>query len=217
MANTKTKTFFAACVTLAATTAAATARAGVVSYTGALTGTDPTFNRPVSTTTLSGVGTAVAYDTDTFVADTAGPYSIAGDYTAGGVGTAAGLDGYLFLYAPAFVPAFVPATPLLNLVAAEDDFDPDGTAGPAVGGDGSLIPSSGAYGPATSATTLTLTPGVPYTPVVSSFYNTTATNGLGAYTVTISGAATGVPEPIALAAGAAGAVGLPGRRRTRRA
>ena len=103
----------------------------VIVFNGELTAADPTYNRPSSTTSLSGVGTAVAYDTYSFVAS-AGPYSVDGNYGAGI------LDGYLFLYNPSFAPG----SALTNLIAADDDNDPDG-AGPLGSLNGSLIPSSG--------------------------------------------------------------------------
>jgi hypothetical protein len=100
-------------VALAALVAASgTVSAATLTFNGALSATDPTFNRPTSATALSGVGTAVAYDVFTFTADVTGPYSVIGDYTAGGVGSATGLDGYLYIYT-----AFNPAAGLANLVA----------------------------------------------------------------------------------------------------
>lgn len=175
---------------LALTASASSASAAVVTFSGALTTTDPTFNRPSGVAALS-TSTTAAYDTYTFVADAAGPYSVSGDYTAGGVGSA-GLDGFLFLYAPTFVPA----TPLVGLLAADDDNDPDG-AGAGTTLDGSLIPSTGAFGPATTTSVLTLVPGTTYTLVVASFGNNTAAGAVGPYTVTVTGA---VPEPASMSA-----------------
>lgn len=169
-------------VLVTALAAASSAHAAVVVFSGALTATDPTFNRPSGVGSLSGVGTAVAYDTYTFTAAAAGPYSVNSSYVAGG------LDGYLFVYSPTFNPA----AGLTNLKAADDD----GT-----GLTDSLIPDAdnGAYGPAvTSATVLTLTPGATYVVVQAAFDNATLADGLGPYTITITGAA--VPEPTTLAA-----------------
>lgn len=179
------------------------AQAGIAVFSGTLTTTDPVFNRPSSATALSGVGTAVAYDTYTFVADVA-PYSISVDATAGGLGSATGLDSYAFVYS-----TFNPATPLAGLLAGDDDWpDPDG-AGPISSFDGSLIPSSGSFGSATTSTVLTLTPGNTYTVVVGSFDNATVATGVGPYTLTITGAV--VPEPTSAAL--LGAAALIRRRR----
>jgi hypothetical protein len=204
------KPSFRALALVAGSLAAASSFAQTLSFTGALTSSDPVFNRPSSTTALSSIGTAVAYDTYTFVA-AAGPYSIIGDYTAGGLGSPTGLDGYLFLYAGAFNPA----SPLLNLAAADDDWpDPDG-AGPISQFDGSLIPSTGSFGPLTTTTTLTLVPGATYTLVVTAFDNATFATGLGPYTVTITGA---VPEAgtYAMMLAGLGALGAVLRRRRAR-
>lgn len=164
-----------------------TALGAVVVFNGDLTAGDPTFNRPTSVSVLSSVGTAVAYDTYAFVADAVGPYSVNGDYAAGGLGSNLGLDGYLLLYSPSFNPA----SPLTNLVAADDDNDADG-GGPLTAFDGSLIPSTASYGPGTTASVLTLNPGQSYTVVVAAFDNATVATGLGPYTLTITGV---VPEP----------------------
>ncbi|MBC7941962.1 MAG: PEP-CTERM sorting domain-containing protein [Chitinophagaceae bacterium] len=172
-------------------------------FTGELTSADPVFNRPTSTTALSITGTAVAYDVYTFVASAAGPYSITGNYTAGGVGSPTGLDGFLFLYAGTFNPA----TALVNLAAADDDWvDPDG-AGPISAFDGSAIPSTGSFGPLTTTTTLSLVPGATYRLVVSGFSNATVATGLGPYTLTVVGA---VPEAstYAMMLAGLGALGL---------
>ena len=172
----------------------ATATALPVTFTGAISTTDPTFTRPTSATALS--TTTAAYDTFTFVADFSGLYSINGNYFTGTASS--GLDGYLYLYS-----TFTPATPLTGLLAADYDNDPDGT-GPASTTDGSLIPSAGSYGPATTTTALTLTGGTTYTLVVSSYYATTNVRGVGNYTVTVSA----VPEPSTYATVGIGLAGL---------
>ncbi len=183
---------------------AAIAQAGVLTVSGALTSTDPVYNRLSSATSLSGVGTAVAYDTYTFTADT-GPYSVQVDATAGGVGSATGLDSYVFVYT-----TLTPATPIAGLVGGDDDWpDPDG-AGPISAFDGSLLPSSGSFGPGTTTSVLTLTPGNTYTVVVTAFDNATLADGLGPYTLTVNGAV--IPEPVSMSA-IAGAALLLRRRR----
>ncbi len=170
-------------------------RNGVI--TGALTTTDPRFNRPTTATVLSGVGTSVAYDVYTITADASGPFSIDGNYVGGP------LDGYLFLYS-----SFNPASPLTGLLAADDDNDPDG-AGPAGALSGSLIPSAGSYGPATTATVLTVTPGQTYTLVVTSFSNATLADGVGPYSINLTGFS--IPAP-----GSAALLGLAGLAAARR-
>jgi len=159
-----------------ATTLSMVSASQAVVFTGSLTQGDPTFNRPSSSVDLSGIGTAAAFDTFTFIAADSGPYSVAGAYTGG-------LDGYLFLYSPSFNPL----APLTNLQAADDDFT-------AV--TDSLIPSSDSFGPQTTDLTLTLTPGASYTLVVTAFSNANISDGLGDYSVTVIGDV--IPEPTVL-------------------
>jgi len=83
-----------------------------VNISGALTASDPTFNRPFSLATLSGVGTNVSYDVYDFHVSAAGNYSF--ESTSFG---ATGSDTFLFLYRGVFNPA----APLTNLVALDDD------------------------------------------------------------------------------------------------
>jgi PEP-CTERM motif len=79
--------------------------------TGATTLTGPTYNRPVTLTLLSGVGTAVHYNALSFAVSTSGSY----DFLSL---AAAGWDNFLALY----TPSFSPAAGLGNLVALNDDF-----------------------------------------------------------------------------------------------
>ena len=94
------------------------ASAKAQTYSGDTTG-KPVFNRPVSLTALSTVGTAVHYETYSFVPATTGSYRIRS--------IAAGLswDNYVLVYQTSFNPA----SPLTNLVALNDDFGPFGSAG----------------------------------------------------------------------------------------
>ncbi len=74
-----------------------------------------TFNRPVGgtpPTVLSGVGTAVFFDTYSFQVSAAGSYSINLDSLA--------FDTFLVLYQGAFDPSL----PLLNAISADDDGGP---------------------------------------------------------------------------------------------
>jgi hypothetical protein len=87
------------------------AQAAITVVNGDTTG-DPTFNRLVEDLSgLSGVGTAVHYDTYSFTA------SVAGNYTFLTTGV---FDTFAFLY----TGSFNPATPLLNATAGNDDLLP---------------------------------------------------------------------------------------------
>ena len=86
--------------------------AAPVNISGALTASDPTYNRPFSIATLSTVGTNVAYDLYGFHVSAAGTYSL--EITSfGGTGT----DTFLALYRGAFNAS----SPLTNLVQIDDD------------------------------------------------------------------------------------------------
>lgn len=94
--------------------AGAAAQADTYTLNGALTAGDATFNRPLTLTTLSGVGTAVHYDSFAFVGADPGPYSFLMSTQSGG------FDPFLALYAGSFNPL----SPLTNLVALNDDLAP---------------------------------------------------------------------------------------------
>jgi len=89
--------------------------AAPVNFSGALTASDPTFNRPLTLTTLSAVGTRVSYDLYNFYVNTTGVYSIEALSFGGTAGL--GADTYFSLYRGAFNPS----TPLSNLVQIDDD------------------------------------------------------------------------------------------------
>ncbi len=91
---------------------AGAAQADTFTITGALTSTDATFNRPFTLTSLSGVGTAVHYDTFSFLGAAGGSYEFK---MAPGAGST--VDTFLLLYAGSFDPS----SPLTNLVALNDD------------------------------------------------------------------------------------------------
>jgi hypothetical protein len=97
---------------VAAFAVAATPASAAVIYTviGDTSG-GPTFNRPASTTSLSGAGTAVAYNTFLFSPAAGGSYTFLLNSTT------ANYDPALALYAGTFNPA----SPLTNLVAFNDD------------------------------------------------------------------------------------------------
>ena len=86
--------------------------AAPVDFSGALTASDPTFNRPFTLTSLSGVGTRTSYDLYGFYVNAAGIYSIEA-LSFGGAGS----DTFFALYRGAFNPA----APLSNLVQIDDD------------------------------------------------------------------------------------------------
>lgn len=104
---------FAAATLLAVATIAAPATAATVVFNGDTTG-DPTWNRPLTTTTLSGVGTAVPYEAIGFTVDVGGTYTFNMDAI---VGT---YDTFLALYSNAFNAG----SPLANILAVDDDGGP---------------------------------------------------------------------------------------------
>lgn len=86
--------------------------AAPVNISGSLTASDPVFNRPVSTSALSSVGTAVSYDRFGFHVSAAGTYSFeALSFSASGA------DTFVALYRNTFNPA----SPLTNLLLVDDD------------------------------------------------------------------------------------------------
>jgi len=99
---------------VAAFAVAATPASAAVVYTviGDTTG-GPTFNRPLTQTSLSSVGTAVAYNTFLFSP------AVGGSYTFLLTTSTLGYDPFLALYAGAFNPA----SPLTNLVTFNDDLN----------------------------------------------------------------------------------------------
>jgi PEP-CTERM motif len=102
-----------------AVSAAFASPAIAVTYVGATTLNDPSFNRPLATLSgLSGVGTAVHYKATAFTVATSGNYS----FLMTGVGA---WDTFLILYSPTFVPT----NGLSNAIIANDDFPNIGTSG----------------------------------------------------------------------------------------
>lgn len=89
-----------------------TAFAAPVDFSGELTQSDPVFNRPLTTNTLSAVGTRVAYDVYGFQVSADGVYS-AESTSFGGQNA----DTFLYIYSNTFNPS----SPLSNLLALDDD------------------------------------------------------------------------------------------------
>ena len=85
--------------------------AGTTSYSGDTTG-NPTWNRTAGTSGLSGIGTAVPYETQAFSVSLSGNYTITSTYEYG-------YDGYLHLYEGSFDPT----DQFTNLMAADDDYN----------------------------------------------------------------------------------------------
>ncbi len=93
--------------------AVVSAHADTYTAAGTITLTGPTFNRPLTLTTLSSVGTAVHYDQLVL------GYVTPGSYDFRMLATPAGsFDTFLALYSGIFNPA----SPLTNLLALNDDF-----------------------------------------------------------------------------------------------
>lgn len=79
-------------------------------FSGNTTG-DPTFNRPVSIGSLSGVGTAVPYDVVPFYV------TVTGSYSMELLSTTSGYDPYALAYS-----SFAPGSPLVGLINGDDDW-----------------------------------------------------------------------------------------------
>jgi hypothetical protein len=105
-------------IALAAALAAAGAHAGTYTYNGDTTGS-PTYRRALANFAgLSGIGTAVRYDTLEFTVTQSGAY----DFLSLAAGN---WDNFLFLYSPSFDPG----SPLVNGVIGNDDFPSIGRSG----------------------------------------------------------------------------------------
>lgn len=83
---------------------------------GELTANDPTFNRPLSSSSTSGVGTAVHFDTFVFHVTADGAYTAELGQLLGA--NSPTFDTYLVLYSDSFDST----TPLVNYLTHNDDF-----------------------------------------------------------------------------------------------
>lgn len=175
---------------------------------GAFTASDPTFARPLSSSSVSAFGNAVSYQVREFYVTVTGTYvaEMASTPFASG-----GVDTYLVIYANAFNPA----SPLTNYVTHNDDFTGNFTVLP--GPFGSAVGTAGAgssvTGTPASRLSTTLTAGVQYYAVLTTFENAE----FGPWYLGIGGGqgqviAGPVPEPMTMTVLALGAVAALRRR-----
>lgn len=166
--------------------AATLAQAGILTFTDTTVG-GPSWNRPVTLSSLSAVGTNVAYDVTHIRVDQNGSYTFFSQALL-----PVAWDNYLLLYANGFAAS----SPLANIIALNDDFSGIGNAGftlaLSAGVDYFLVESGFAN---TSAGT----------------YNVTITGVNGGTASIVTGAA--VPEPASLALVGLGLLGVAALRR----
>lgn len=147
----------------------------VINYTGSMPGnivgsldaSDSTFNRPNGCGALSGVGTAVAYDTVTFTNTTATNATVNIRIGASGNPAAAcgaAPDTYMVMYNTSFNPA----TPLANCALTNDDV-------------------SGAADRCSALSAIAIPAGAVRVFVLTAFDNATVASGLFPYEVTFAG------------------------------
>lgn len=133
-------------------------------FSGALDADDSTYNRPVTCTTLSGVGTAVPYDTITITNNSPGVanFVVTASLVGGGACTDTN-DTFFTLYNGSFNPA----SALTNCLAVNDDIS----------------------GASNRCSTLSFAVPVGETRVVSvaGFNNAATTNGLFSYQINFTG------------------------------
>jgi len=145
-------------------------------FTGALDADDSTYNRPVTCASLSGVGTATAYDTVTISNTSAGVANIVmRTAMVGGAACGDNNDTFMTLYSGAFVPG----TPLAGCVAVNDDI-------------------SGASNRCSSLS-FTIPAGQTRVVAIAGFNNAAVAGGLFAYQVEFTGTTVTLPGPTKLA------------------
>lgn len=187
------KSFFRGLATALLLSFAAFAQADVV-FTGDTTG-GPTMARPLSFTGTSGVGTAVPYVVVPFYVDLTGQYV----FEAAARGSFTHIDPYILVY----TGSFNSATPLVNLIAGDDDYTGAFsilTGSTTSGLDGSRIALGDGTNFGGSGTGLLLTAGVQYFAVITGFGNTDfgtfeAGIGDGAGGGRVFLGTVGIPEP----------------------
>ena len=205
------KSSLLACAALAALALVPLSASADAIFTGDTTG-GPTFARPLSFTATSSNATAVAYVAQPFTVDLAGQYIFEVD---GATPRTIG-DTYALVYSGSFNPA----TPLVNLIAGDDDYTGaftilPGSSPALVEGSRIALGETSNFGGATTG--LLLAPGTQYIAVVTTFGDTNAQgtftagigDGPGGGTVTLGA----VPEPTSLALTGLGGLALLGRRR----
>ncbi len=137
-------------------------------FAGALDADDSTFNRPLTCTSLSGVGTAVPFDIVNITNNSGSSGSITiKTQLVGGAACGDANDSYMVLYS-----TFAPATPLANCLAINDDI--------------------AAAADRCSSLTFPLNAGEARTVVVTGFNNAADPDGLFTYEVNFAGT-TGTP------------------------
>jgi hypothetical protein len=183
---------------------------GAAFFTGTFVGEEPTWNRPFADGTgLSGVGTSVSYSVQPFYVAESGIFTF--ETVAP---TPSNYDTFIFIYAGTFDPT----SPLANFTAGDDDFTGAFTYLPGP----YLIPGSGTgssgTGPASAISGVSLSAGVQYFAINTTFENGavgtfySAIGGVNELSdpidVTLGAITSEVPEPGSVSLAALGIGGL---------
>jgi hypothetical protein len=183
---------------------------GAAFFTGTFIGEEPTWNRPLADGTgLSGVGTSVSYSVQPFYVAESGTFTF--ETVAPSPGA---YDTFIFIYQGAFNPA----TPLANFLVGDDDYSGTFTLLPGP----YSVPTSGTGSsgtdPASQITGVSLTAGVQYFAINTTFGNGalgTFYSGIGGVNefsepidVTLGVITSEVPEPGSVSLATLGIGGL---------